>query len=349
MPEEYKKIRTENFLIYDSFEDEDYNLDCGRILVFGTRENLLTLSKSETWFLDGTFQTVPTIFFQLFTIMGTVVQKSRGEERKIALPLVYALLENKQEIAYSKVIEVTLAFAEQSGIRMRQPSSIMTDFELAIINAIKIHFPDEIIKLCLFHLCQSVFRRIQAEGLQQRYGDENDPTFREASKKMCALAFVPPADVPDVFDVLYDDLPEDFFPIANYFEVNYIRGIRARGRRRAVRVRYHPALWNHYTSVLQGTARTNNASEGWHNRFQVLVGRRHPSLFSFLKELKTEQVYVDYVRRELSLGKKVKNLPPNSLQNVEARIHTVVSDYGSHKDAETELNYLQALGLNLHI
>ena len=154
----------------------------------------------------------------------------------------------------------------------------MCDFELAIINALKETFAIEIIRLCLFHLCQSVYRRIQAEGLEQKYKDEVDNSIREAARCMCALAFVPPQDVADIFDKFYDQVPEDFLPIADYFEINYIRGKRAVGRRRAVVVRCHPSLWNQYNAVLQRTAHTNNASEGWHNKFQIVVGKSHPSM-----------------------------------------------------------------------
>ena len=52
----------ENFLIYDSFEDEDYDLPCGRIIVFATLANLKILFKSNIWYLDGTFRVAPTLF-----------------------------------------------------------------------------------------------------------------------------------------------------------------------------------------------------------------------------------------------------------------------------------------------
>ena len=41
-------------------------------------------------------------------VKGSVIQRHRCEERKIAIPLVHALLESKQECAYGKVIQVTL-------------------------------------------------------------------------------------------------------------------------------------------------------------------------------------------------------------------------------------------------
>ena len=166
---------------------------------------------------------------------------------------------------------------------------------------------------------------------------------------MCALAFVPSEDVPEVFDLFHNEIPEDFIPIATYFEVNYVRGIRAIGRRKAVKVRYAPALWNQYNSVLQGIARTNNASEGWHNRFHILVGRRHPSLYSFIAELQKEQADVEYMLRELNLGKTIKKLPKNKLLEAEERIRTVVATYQEHVEEENELEYIKTIGCSLNM
>ena len=60
LPELYRTTFTkEKFLIYDSkFDggDEDEIGEEGRVLVFATRRNLELLSRSPTWFLDGTFK-----------------------------------------------------------------------------------------------------------------------------------------------------------------------------------------------------------------------------------------------------------------------------------------------------
>ena len=42
-------------------------------------------------------------------------------------------------------------------------------------------------------------------------------------------------------------------------------------------------------SMLQHYSRTNNSSKGWYNRFQVIVGRHHPSLYALLTEIQKEQ------------------------------------------------------------
>lgn len=62
------------FLLYDSYTEEERDEDLGRILIFATRENLKELFKSSVWFLDGTFKTAPALFFQLFSILGAVMQ-----------------------------------------------------------------------------------------------------------------------------------------------------------------------------------------------------------------------------------------------------------------------------------
>ena len=133
IPDKFRKtIVGGNFLIY-SYEDDEFQLTCGRVLIFGNHQNLKLLFKSETWYVDGTIQTVPYIFFQLFAIMGSVTQTHKGVERKVALPLIYALLETK---AYEKVIEETLLAAQRLIIRIQNPRSIVSDFKLAIIKAI---------------------------------------------------------------------------------------------------------------------------------------------------------------------------------------------------------------------
>jgi hypothetical protein len=40
-----------------------------------------------------------------------------------------------------------------------------------------------------------------------------------------ALAFVPPEKVVETFDVLLEQVPDEYMPIAEYFEVNYFFNI----------------------------------------------------------------------------------------------------------------------------
>lgn len=63
IPDKYKVTKVgENFLLYDSYEDEEYNLTCCRIIIYATLDNLRKLFKSAIWFVDGTFKVDPSIF-----------------------------------------------------------------------------------------------------------------------------------------------------------------------------------------------------------------------------------------------------------------------------------------------
>uniref|UniRef100_A0ABD2VWZ0 MULE transposase domain-containing protein n=1 Tax=Trichogramma kaykai TaxID=54128 RepID=A0ABD2VWZ0_9HYME len=223
IPDQFRKTKVgEPFLIYDSFEDENA-AGTDRIIVFSTKENLSDLARSRIWYVDGTFKTAPSIFHQLFVIMGLTQQYVNGMELNIALLYVYALMKSKTQLSYAKVFEVTSSTAENLGIAVIPPEIIMCDFELSIIKAATTRF-GLIVRGCLFHLCQSIYRHVQSEGLQQKYNDQEDRSIKEATQMMAALAFVPETSVLEHFDTFMDEISsreetEDFLPIADYFDV----------------------------------------------------------------------------------------------------------------------------------
>ncbi|XP_051164850.1 uncharacterized protein LOC127283797 [Leptopilina boulardi] len=99
IPEQFSQtLGGNNFLLYDSYHDDKDDEDCGRIIIFSSSENLTQLFMCDVWFVDGTFKTAPSLFFQLFSILGAVTQI--GVNRKpqtVGLPFVHALLENKRQ------------------------------------------------------------------------------------------------------------------------------------------------------------------------------------------------------------------------------------------------------------
>lgn len=213
------------FLLYDSYSDDNYNLN-GRIIIYATEKNLRKLFQCHIWFADGTFKCAPSIFYQLFTIMGSFNYMRNVKQETAVRPFVFACLENKEERTYKKVLDIVIFEAQQLNIRIQLPRFIISDFELAIINALAEKFGDEIIKLCWFQLRQSVNRHIQEEGLQRDYRNENDPSIREAAHMMCSLAFVPVNRVCRAFDLLKRVVPRKFSPIIQYFEVKFYKHIQ---------------------------------------------------------------------------------------------------------------------------
>lgn len=76
--------------------------------------------------------------------------------------------------------------------------------------------------------------------------------------------------------------PEELDDVVDYFGEYYIIGKpaagRGRGRTKAAAPRYPKSVWNVYEATLHDQRRTNNISEGWHNRFRRLMGKDHPDL-----------------------------------------------------------------------
>ena len=165
LPREFTVTETgESFLLYDNRESMGQE---GRILIFATKENLRILSKSRIWFVDGTFKTSPKIFLPIFTIHGLVHEH--------AFPMVYSFLENKQEIYYVAIFQAVKAMASAMRVNIAGRETVISDFELSIVNAVRLVFPRSQSRLCFFHLGQSTWRNVQEHGLQAAYINTDTP------------------------------------------------------------------------------------------------------------------------------------------------------------------------------
>lgn len=131
------------------------------------------------------------------------------------------------------------------------------------------------------------------------------------------------------------------------FQQNYVRGQRARGRRRAVPPRFPPQLWNVRQATLDDDAVTNNNQEGWHNRFQTIIGRHHPSFYRFLTELIDEQGRVDYNLREIELGHEIRRVPKAAQRQQRERIRNVVANFENFERQNNLYGYLRAVSSHI--
>ena len=89
------------------------------------------------------------------------------------------------------------------------------------MNAFEGVHPNTEVVGCFFHLSKNIWRKIQQNGLQKRYQDDED--FSLHARMIMALAFVPPADLDNAFDDLFNELRANFKNdlnnvIMNYFE-----------------------------------------------------------------------------------------------------------------------------------
>lgn len=108
--------------------------------------------------------------------------------------------------------------------------------------------------------------------------------------------------------------------------------------------RYDPKLWNQFEAVINGEARTNNISEGWHNKFQLVVGKHHPSLYVFFDELKKEQADTEVMMRQLQLGQRIRKGIERKRRQYEEQLHVVVQKYYEHVYNNNVLAYLKNVG-----
>ena len=103
-------------------------------------------------------------------------------------PFVYCLLPGKSRTVYLRVLELIKQKSEDLGHTLA-PVEVLTDFELAIIQAVELTFPTTEVKGCFFHFAQALNRKISILGLQPAYRQNQDVS--KFVRQTVALAFVP--------------------------------------------------------------------------------------------------------------------------------------------------------------
>lgn len=331
------------FLLYDSGPGDS------RIVMYSTAENLDFLSFCEDWYMDGTFDVCPPLFSQVYTIHGNELLRllcfnillitfvHSGKRFGAYVPLVYILASHKDYETYRTIFE---------QLKVNKPSlspkHIMVDFEQAAINAASNEFPG-----CFFHFTQCIWRKIQNLGLQTKYN--SDPVFALNMRKLAALAFVPVEKVSDSFQKLKKILKVRPRPKANseafklkqlldYFELTWVG-------KKNVRAKFPIKLWNMFLFTLNGSPRTNNAVEGWHNAINRFVGCVHPSLWYFIRKMKDEQG-----SQEVKITQLIQNNGVSRRQKYmkhDENLLKLVKNYSSDENMYTLEEYLSNIAHNL--
>jgi hypothetical protein len=107
------------------------------MLIFMSDHGAWVLGHSSHIYCDGTFDTCPVSFSQLYFIMG------QTDDTKRAVPCVFALLPDKDGTTYLKMwTQIKALVTFQDGL----PTSIMSDFENAVLNTMGTVFPEAAIR-----------------------------------------------------------------------------------------------------------------------------------------------------------------------------------------------------------
>ena len=124
----------------DHFIQSDNNLR-RRMVIFGPSESLNNLSTSSHWFRDGTFDSVPVQFAQLYTVHGMSLDRNNVG--------CYGLLPDKRRDTYESFL---------TQVQLLTGDVIPQSFEIGAINAFDTIYPNVPKFGCHFHLAQSIFR-----------------------------------------------------------------------------------------------------------------------------------------------------------------------------------------------
>jgi hypothetical protein len=101
------------------------------------------------------------------------------------------------------------------------------------------------------------------------------------------LAYVPENKVIDSFESListdfYEKNQNSLTELLNYFEDTYIGRPNRKGHRRPAL--FDISIWNCYELIQKDIPCTNNAIEGWHNRFNSMLNAVHSSIWTCISE-----------------------------------------------------------------
>ena len=198
-------------------------------------------------------------------------------------PLLYALLPNKAGSTYRNLFTTIRPLNGNLA-----PALFSRDYEIAIITEFLRAFPNANIGGCLFHLSQNIQKHVRELHLQQMY--DNDARINLHVRMIEALAFIPPDNVIEAFEVLEEYVDVSLEPLVEYFEDNYIGRRHRRGRKTP---RFKIEWWNVYERTLALEPWTNNNAEAGFRRLQSEFGWAHPTFWKFIRGIQGQHVTRD--------------------------------------------------------
>ncbi|ORD94541.1 hypothetical protein ECANGB1_531 [Enterospora canceri] len=218
-------------------------VESSNIVIFFDNAMVVPFRSGKVWSIDGTFDVCPVGWAQMYTISILVDHH--------VLPIVYDLLPSKSGNCYLEFLSHLNRL-----IPGLDPDVVITDFEKAAINAFKTVYPSSRMSGCMFHLGQSIQRRLDSSGMSESYA--SDRVVRKFVQALKCLAFVPAAQVQQTFTWLrnHDDFPSCLASTYAYFDKTYVSGANGNGPL------YPLCLWNNRENVLADIPRTNNGIEG---------------------------------------------------------------------------------------
>lgn len=256
-------------------ENENY-------LIFYSTTSVAELIRNAVWCVDGTFCVVPKPWYQLFTV-GFL-------KNAHVYPVLFCIMKNRYETTYSGLWDTIFSLIGRCS-----PMYIKTDFEKASLSALLNAFPTSRISTCLFHLGQSLIRKLKKENLYNYYVREF--TYKKYVKSLMALSYVDREFVQETFYELkaQKDFPELLNCVYDYFFRTYISDSAS----------FPISIWNAVTLVFEDVPKTNNALEAWHNVFKSSFGTSKYNFVLLIEKLRQEEELIRQKILRSSAGEEI--------------------------------------------
>ncbi|CAK9304106.1 unnamed protein product, partial [Gordionus sp. m RMFG-2023] len=267
----------EQFLIYS---------DNNKLIMFGTASMLRLAERADNIYMDGTFYSAPSLYYQLYVIHVMF--------QTVMIPIVYALLPNKNKKTYIKVFRVLVEFCAENNIWFN-PSMAQTDYEIAAISALKDVFTTMSIKGCYFHYSQALWRKCQTLGLSGSYMGHSD--VHKVVRRVSTLPFCREEHVALVRDTCYQMAANDTLlsSFMMYMDTIWLGD----------RPPFPYTLWSRHRVA---GPRTNNHLEGFHHALNLKISYAHPNIYTLLKILINYQNINDLKLIQISNGSTVNRI-----------------------------------------
>ena len=233
-----------NMLLASTFKDHfKYRVVLGSqtAAIFFSDEMKTFLNEATNIQFDGTFQTVPVQFLQLWTIFVSVGRHT--------MPAIHCFMTSKSQELYTAILKDLAVHVPQF-----QPIAPMSDWDPAARNAFREIYPPMKIYGCWFYFTQRSWAKTQKLGLSQSF--KNNARIAKLIRQLMAIPFLPAALIVPTYTLI--DIP--VLPIDDMLKLEKLK--------KYFKKRWLIQISPEELSIHEINFATNNGAESYHSKLK---------------------------------------------------------------------------------